>query len=361
MGMPPVSAKDSMKSTWRTSDRREWTVHHRILDAANAYSEDVDREVPVHPMTDKIPHVSSLSQHVWILAHAAAVLAFHQAFVSATGIQLPWWAAVLYYTAGFLGTVIREVYTIRTLGHRYGFLDGAAKRDGIPDSGVTKVVGAGWKTTGGRMLLAAMLVYNEKETPLQAMKSPSWWVWLPFQIGMYGVVLDFWFYWYHRAMHDIDGLWQFHRRHHLTKHPNPMLAAYADDVQEFFDMVGIPFMTYLTFRAFGIPLGFYDWFICHQYIAFTEAGGHSGLRLHIQAATPFEPILNYFNAEIVIEDHDLHHRKGWKKSHNYGKQTRLWDRVFGTCFDRIESKASNIDYKNTATIPLKLWYGREER
>jgi sterol desaturase/sphingolipid hydroxylase (fatty acid hydroxylase superfamily) len=47
---------------------------------------------------------------------------------------------------------------------------------------------------------------------------------------------------------------------------------------------------------------------------------------------------------LCIEDHDLHHRKGWKNSANYGKQTRLWDKLFGTCAERIELTPENIDY-----------------
>lgn len=341
-----------MKSTWRRWDRKLWNHNHFILNGLNVFHVDLDGEVPVHPKTDKVPHVSTQSQHIWILAHASVVLALHQAWLSATGYPLPFFAAVSYYTAGFLLIVLRELHTIRRLAKQYGFLDGEHERDGIPDSGVAKVLGAGWKTVGGRMLMAVYLTYSPAVGPAQAMSSLAWWAWLPFQIGMYAVILDFWFYWYHRAMHDVNGLWHFHRTHHLTKRPNALLAAYADEVQEFFDMVGIPFMTYLSFRAFGIPLDFYAWFIAHQYIAFTEAGGHSGLRLNITAASPFEMILQYFNAEIVIEDHDLHHRKGWRKSHNYGKQTRLWDRIFGTCHDRIELRADNIDYINQARIPL---------
>jgi sterol desaturase/sphingolipid hydroxylase (fatty acid hydroxylase superfamily) len=63
-------------------------------------------------------------------------------------------------------------------------------------------------------------------------------------------------------------------------------------------------------------------------------------------------LLEIFDANIVVEDHDLHHRKGWRKSHNYGKQTRLWDRIFGTCIDRIESKAENVDYINKGDMPI---------
>lgn len=153
-------------------------------------------------------------------------------------------------------------------------------------------------------------------------------------------------------MHDVGGLWKYHRTHHLTKHPNSLLAAYADHEQEFFDMVGVPLMTYFTLKFIGLPMGFYEWWICHQYVAFTEVMGHSGLRIYGTAASTFNLLLQYFDAEIIIEDHDLHHRKGYRKSHNYGKQSRVWDRIFGTCHERIESSRDNIDPEQPVNFPL---------
>ena len=55
---------------------------------------------------------------------------------------------------------------------------------------------------------------------------------------------------------------------------------------------------------------------------------------------------------LVSEDHDLHHRKGYRKAHNYGKQTRLWDRIFGTCHERIESREENVDYDTRVVVPI---------
>ncbi|RMZ86784.1 hypothetical protein DV736_g5990, partial [Chaetothyriales sp. CBS 134916] len=69
--------------------------------------------------------------------------------------------------------------------------------------------------------------------------------------------------------------------------------------------------------------------------------------LSVQMTTAIRPLMTVaLAANSVIEDHDLHHRVGWKKSHNYGKQTRLWDRLFGTCTDRIECHYSNIDWSH---------------
>jgi hypothetical protein len=71
--------------------------------------------------------------------------------------------------------------------------------------------------------------------------------------------------------------------------------------------------------AMGLPMWFYEWWICHQYIACIEVLGHSGLRVHLTGTSTLSWLLRMLDAEIVIEDHDLHHRKGWRKSNNYGK------------------------------------------
>jgi sterol desaturase/sphingolipid hydroxylase (fatty acid hydroxylase superfamily) len=177
-------------------------------------------------------------------------------------------------------------------------------------------------------------------------------VWLPLEIGIYGIVVDFWFYWHHRLMHEVDCLWKYHRTHHLIKHPNPLLTFYSDAGQELFDNVIVPHMTYYTMRLMGMPMGFYEWWICQNYVFNTEFLGHSGLRVHANPPSTLGWLLRLFNADIVIEDHDLHHRRGSKKSFNYGKQTRLWDRVFGTCHERIESVESNVDFNNPLFVPI---------
>ncbi|THC96941.1 hypothetical protein EYZ11_003602 [Aspergillus tanneri] len=101
----------------------------------------------------------------------------------------------------------------------------------------------------------------------------------------------------------------------------------------------------------GLPVGFYEWHICQLYVIFAEVASQSGLRLHESSPNPLTWFMCWFGEELVIEDHDLHHRKGWKKSYNYGKQTRVWDRVFSTSTP-IECASENIDYENSAPTPL---------
>lgn len=229
---------------------------------------------------------------------------------------------------------------------RYGFLDGDQHgRDDVPDVGVSKSVQTLLWITTIRPLFTMLLDFDKNAAPL-----PS--VWIPVELALYSIILDLFFYIYHRACHEVDVLWQYHRRHHLTKHPNPFLSAYADTEQEVLEIAVIPIMTWGALKLLGCPMGFYDWWICHQFLVFSEAFGHSGLRLFGHAPGVSRLILAPFGCELMIEDHDLHHRKGYRKSHNYGKQTRLWDKLFGTCAPRVELSPENVDWSHRVSLPL---------
>lgn len=337
--------KDSMRSTWR-QDRSGWRYPHYVLDFLGLYPTDLDKAVPVFEKSEKIPYLTERSCHLWILAHALWPMALQYLYVTYTGHSLNRVATFLLYTIAFRANAIHEINILRRLGHQYGFLDGDKhERDQIPDVGVQKALSSTILTTSLRPLFTVLLSNRPGQLP-----SLSWW--LPVELGLYTVILDLWFYLYHRSCHEFDGLWKYHRTHHLTKHPNPMLSAYADTEQEILEIVVVPLLTFGTLKLMGLPMGFHDWWICHQYIVFTEVFGHSGLRLFAVPASTSSWLLQLFNCELVLEDHDLHHRNGWRKSHNYGKQTRLWDRLFGTCHERIESDKSNIDLSQQISMPL---------
>ncbi|KAG6021203.1 hypothetical protein E4U41_002553, partial [Claviceps citrina] len=281
---PPPNPRDSMKSTWRTKQRHEWNLAHWFYEVFDVHPQHLDRDVPVHAKTDKVPHLPSWLMHRWVLVHAAAPLVLHQLVAWATGRNLTAVQAFVLYAAAFKLAAVREMHQLRREGHRYGFLDGDRHaRDGVPDVGVWKVMGSLVSTSTLRPLMMVALAYRAEQTPLDGGGSGggggvSWWWWLPLEAGLYALVLDFWFYWYHRAMHELAPLWPYHRTHHLTKHPNPLLTLYADTVQELFDMAAIPLLAYLAMRLAGLPMGFYDWWVCGQYVVFAEVAGHSGLR-----------------------------------------------------------------------------------
>ncbi|KAK2591968.1 hypothetical protein QQS21_010340 [Conoideocrella luteorostrata] len=340
--------KDSMKSTWRREDRSRWSIFHWIFEVLDIHPTHLDKAIPVHRKDVKVPHMAEWSLHRWIILHAAVPIILQQAYITWSGNNFTTLQALLLYSLTFNLSGIHELHIFRRQGHEMGFLDGDVhERDGVPDSGVRKVIISLFSTSSIRSILIIFLAYNVDHAPKDAH-----WYWLPVETGAYLVVLDFWFYWYHRLMHEVPVLWKYHRTHHLTKHPNALLTLYADSEQEFFDILGIPLLTYLSLKGIGLPMGFYEWWICHQYITFTELAGHSGLRLHSYTPTILSPLLRWSRCELIIEDHDLHHRKGWKSSGNYGKQTRIWDRAFGTCKDRIECVEDNIDWENSVVMPL---------
>ncbi|RMD41508.1 hypothetical protein DV735_g3605, partial [Chaetothyriales sp. CBS 134920] len=343
MGPPPVKAKDSMKSTWRTN-RDVWWLPHYAIHFLGAHPTDLDKEVPVFPKTAKVPATDALSFNVWIILHAVWPMAIQYAYNTLTGKPISPLAAFLLYLMAMRVNALHEVAVLRRLGHQYGFLDGdKAPRDQVPDSGVAKTLLSMQLTTAVRPLLA---------TALEPSSFVTLTPWIAVEIILYPVVLDFFFYTYHRACHEYDSLWKYHRTHHLSKHPSPVLSAFSDWQQELIEIALVPLLTYGTLKLVGLPITFHDWWICHEYIIFTEVLGHSGLRLFAYAPHPLSPVLDWFDCELSIEDHDLHHRVGWKKSHNYGKQTRVWDRLFGTCTGRIETAASNIDWSQKVKIPL---------
>lgn len=348
----PANPKDSMKSTWPFWDRSKWKLGHKLVNALDVYPNYPGVDPPKFKKTDPVPHMPQWSQQAYILTFAWIPFALQQLWTWAVGPMSPIGITVLYTTL-YEFVLIHEIRMIRSLGYKYGYLDGdVAPRDGIPDVGVSRIIWSLYKTVGGRLLVFSFLAYDRAAQPLDVMTDPKWFAWTWLKAGIYAVVLDFWFYVYHRAMHDIKPLWKYHRTHHLTKHPNPALSAYADDEQEVFDMIVIPILSYFTMQALGLKLDWYQWWVCQQFIMFAEVMGHSGLRLHLTAPSPFGWLLRKFDMELVLEDHDIHHRKGYRKSFNYGKQSRVWDTLFGTTHPRIESYEANIDYKNKVYMPI---------
>ncbi|TVY38335.1 Fatty acid hydroxylase [Lachnellula subtilissima] len=342
------NSKDSMSSTWREGSKSEWKIHHWTYEVLGIHPTTIGQPIPVHSKDDKIPFVPNWSHQRWVLVHAFIPLAVQQIYIYYTGHNFSPIAAFFFYNFALKAIAIKELRVLRRLGHIYGFLDGDAHpRDQVPDHSVLKILRSLTSTAAIRPLFTIVLSYHTALGP-----SSINWLFLPLEIALYQIVLDFWFYWYHRLMHEVEGLWKYHRTHHLTKHPNSLLTLYADHEQEFFDIAGIPLLAYFSMRALGMPMGFYEWWVCQQYVIYTELAGHSGLRLYSTPPSPLHWLLRMWGLDLVIEDHDLHHRRGWKKSGNYGKQTRVWDRLFGTAGERIESTEDKIDYGNTVTMPM---------
>lgn len=313
------------------------------------------QSVPSQPQGSKLPYLSQWCQHRWVMISALVPFAIHHVWLSAFPGQgfLGKAEMFLLYFISHIAIVTRETYMFRGLGEKYGYLDEEAHgRDKVRTFGLRRTLADLLKAASWRTVLLVSLSYSTGTPPAMVLSNWKWWLQLVWKIGLYGVVLDFWFYWYHRAMHEVGPLWKYHRTHHSTRHPVAFLHGHSDYAQEILDVVVIPFMTYITFQAMGLSFDFYEWWICQGYVSYMEAMAHSGLRIHAVAPSTLTWLLKALHAELAIEDHDLHHRRGWRKSFNYGKQSRLWDRAFGTCHDRIESTEANVDFHHLVKMPI---------
>lgn len=281
------------RSTWHEdSSRPTWGWGHWLFHILDADPLPPNFKAPVHEFTDEMPYVSELDLHRWILPRALPPLLLHYALHS-YGYSLPPLAAFVLYTAWFKAFGIMTIRLLTKISANVGFLDGKVPRDGVPDDSVGKVMTSLISTSTYRPMLATMLAYNREERPNLTFP------WIFIYVGLYAVLVDFYFYWYHRAMHEVPFLWKFHRTHHLTRHPNPALTLFADEVQEAFDIVVIPLCAYLTMRTFT-SFNFYDWFLSGLYVTFVELSGHCGMRALATSPTTLG-ILPWLNLSIIIE------------------------------------------------------------
>lgn len=339
-------AKHAMTSTWPSKAQDQRTASERLLAMMGlaSYSSlktPAPIEPPVYPKDAPVPVFPLWKMYLFVSPRVAAPLLAHAAFEHFTGITINRAAAMALYSISLIFIGISFVRWCNRTALQFGTFDAQAGRDGVPDVDTWHVVRELLFIAISRPLVGVYFLYRPGE-PLLSLKSL---VMFPLNMFIYAVILDFYFYWYHRLMHEVGFLWRFHRKHHTTKHPNAALSAFADHEQELFDALIIPALTWLTWR-----IDFATWFGTTVYILYVEAFGHSGIRAYFQIPTTWP--LRFLGCELCIEDHDLHHRQGWKKSGNYGKQTRLWDAIFGTCKPRIESTQQNIDWNLSTPPPL---------
>lgn len=210
----------SFKSTWRQAPASEWTAYHWLYEIFDIHQVFDDQPAPVHKKSEKVPYLPNWQLNAWVITYGCLPLVIHQAFTMATGWNLHFFVAYWYYGVFLTGIAIRQLHMMRRLGHVHGFLDGDKHaRDGVPDNLVKKTMISLLATVLFRPMLMMLLCYQPHMPPLSMN-----WSWLPVEICLYPIITDFWFYWYHRLMHEIGFLWKYHRTHHLTKHPNALLT-----------------------------------------------------------------------------------------------------------------------------------------
>jgi len=115
------------------------------------------------------------------------------------------------------------------------------------------------------------------------------------------------------------------------QHPSLILSILADNWQEHIEVALVPLLTSAV-----VPMSFHEAWVTFGYLAYSETLGHTGIRA-CWGLPVTSPVLRWVGMDLWIEDHDLHHRFG-KSGRNYGKASRVWDVVFKTTTDRIETR-----------------------
>lgn len=341
---PIRPSQGPLKSTWhKPENKKSWGLHHWLIHIFNIDPLPLNATAVMHEKDDPVPVWNNAQLHFWIGIRVLTAVAIQWAYTKWAGRSFPplanalYWGVFISLFGSNLLNVLQKVVT------KVGYLQPQASRDGIPDLKVTQVLHSLLMTAFFRPLAATLVGYN-LDDPVTL--SP----WLPLIVPAFAAAVDFWFYWYHRIMHESDTLWKYHRTHHTAKHPTPILSLFADSEQEAFDVIVIPLLAYYTLKPI-FAMSFFDWMVCWTHVMFIELIGHSGIRC-AGTAPAFDLLpMKRFDVDLIIEDHDNHHSRGWKKSGNYGKQTRIWDRLFGTVLDRVETLDELVDHSDKVSLP----------
>lgn len=183
------------------------------------------------------------------------------------------------------------------------------------------------------LLLVALYEFRLFTVPLNA------WGWV---LGFLAV--DFFFYWGHRAHHEVRMGWAAHVVHHSSERYN-YSTALRQSWSEPFTL--IPFFLPLSLLGFHPQV----WFVCfalnlvYQFFTHTELVGRLG---------PLEWIMN------TPSHHRVHHGSnlGYLDK-NYAGVFIIWDRIFGTFEPEKEPVAfglvTNINTFNVVTANTHEW------
>ncbi len=140
-------------------------------------------------------------------------------------------------------------------------------------------------------------------------------------IGLYFVLTDFCYYWFHRIAHEVNFLWGSHEPHHQSEHFNLSTALRQGAFQGWFSWVfylplaflGCPFEVYLSLNAFNT---------LYQFWIHTE---------HLKNLGWFEKIF------VTPSHHRVHHaRNPQYLDKNHGGTFIIWDKLFGTFEPEVE-------------------------
>ena len=132
-------------------------------------------------------------------------------------------------------------------------------------------------------------------------------------------VVEFFYYWFHRAQHTFPFLWRFHAEHHSLEEMN----AFNSNHHFSEELLRIPFITIPISLLFSFEQGYVPWLWAFL-MGWQGIYEHSATKIHFG-------LFRY-----VVPDnrfHRIHH--SMEKKHfnsNFGSATAVWDILFGTAY-----------------------------
>jgi len=142
------------------------------------------------------------------------------------------------------------------------------------------------------------------------------------QLLVYFVVMDFFYYAFHRLMHSTKPLWVFHAVHHSQRRPNPMMQNRAHLFEE---------LLYITSRAIPPTILGGDAPAIYGFLIFDQLWSYF---VHSDIKANLGP-LKYFL--VTPQYHRIHHsleRRHFDK--NFAGRLIIWDVMFGTFHPRFD-------------------------
>lgn len=161
------------------------------------------------------------------------------------------------------------------------------------------------------------------------------------------IVVDFLYYWQHRAFHHVPRLWRLHVCHHYTPKVN-IWATSRNNLWINFLFVYLMVNACLAFACKN-PQGFV---LGAMLTASLDILRHTQVDFSwISGAKPFHWLGEIFVTPLM---HRSHHNAE-KVGHNFAANLIIWDKLFGT-YTKSCDKISHYRPKKTISFKQQFWY-----
>ncbi len=180
------------------------------------------------------------------------------------------------------------------------------------------------------------LYYVIAETAISWSIPPTWW-------GLVAAVLvaDIIYYWEHRIAHEVRLLWTQHAVHHSSRDMNIVTAVRFGPLEGVWALIVHVPMVLMGFSP-EVAIGAQVVVLAYQTWLHTEVIGKLG---------PIEWIMN------TPSHHRVHHGcDDMYLDKNYAGILIIWDRMFGTFQEEIETPRYGLKRDFDSQNPLKVWF-----